>query len=284
MKVTPVAPALGARVDGIDLSVPLNDRQLVELTDLQDEYEVLFFDGQSLSVVDQQRLAQQFGELLEYPYVKGFADAPYVVEIAKMEDEKVNFGGLWHTDSSYLQRPPALTLLYGEQIPPLGGDTLFASMTKAFEALSEGMQNLLRPLNAIFSAEQGGGYAVREFRQNKNLDQAPQQAVHPVVRRHPRSGKLALYVNGAHTVRFVDMTEEESAPLLQFLYHHQQRPEFSCRFQWQPGSLAIWDNRTTHHNPLNDYHGYRRVMRRVMTLGEIPLGESAVAGESGVGC
>jgi len=271
VNIAPLSPVLGAEISGIDLSKTLTDKKLAEIEAAQDEYEVLFFRDQALSPLAQQQLAEQFGELLEYPYVEGYAEAPYLVQIAKMEDEKVNFGGLWHTDSTYLERPPALTLLYAREIPPLGGDTLFASMTRAYETLSPGMQALLGSLTAVFSAEHTGGYAVREFRQNKNLDEAPQESVHPVIRRHPRSGKLALFVNAAHTVRFTDMTAEESAPILEYLYQHQQRPEYSYRFQWQVGSLAMWDNRTTHHNPLNDYHGYRRVMSRVMTLGEIPL-------------
>ncbi len=272
MNVTRFSPALGAEISGINLSRPLTDAQLTELGSLQNEFEVLFFRDQSLTAVEQQRLAEQFGELLEYPYVKGYSDAPYVVQVAKLEDEKVNFGGLWHTDSTYLQRPPALTLLYAREIPPLGGDTLFASMTRAYDALSPGMQKMLVEQTALFSAEHSGGYAVREFRQDKGLGEAPQQAVHPVIRRHPGSGKLSLFVNAAHTVGFSGWTVEESAPVLEFLYQHQQRPEFSCRFRWQVGSLAIWDNRTTHHNPLNDYHGHKRVMSRVMTVGEQPLG------------
>ena len=272
MKITPLSPALGAQIDGIDLAKTLSDRQIAEIESAQDEFEVLFFRDQALTPAAQQALATQFGELLEYPFVEGYPDAPFVVQIAKMEDDKVNFGGLWHTDSTYLERPPALTILYAHEIPPLGGDTLFASMTRAYESLSPGMQTLLGDLTAIYSAEHSGGYSVREFRQNKNLDEAPQQAVHPVIRRHPRSGKLSLFVNAAHTVRFSDMTEEESRPILEYLYQHQQRPEYSYRFQWQAGSLAMWDNRTTHHNPLNDYHGYRRIMSRVMTVGDPPRG------------
>ena len=270
MKITPLSTALGAQIDGVDLASPLSDQQVVEIESAQDEFEVLFFRDQALTPAAQQALAEQFGELLEYPYVEGYPEAPYVVEIAKLEGDKINFGGLWHTDSTYLATPPALTILYAREIPPLGGDTLFASMTRAYEALSSGMQEMLGTLTAVFSAEHSGGYAVREFRQNKSLDRPPEQAVHPVIRRHPRSGKLALFVNAAHTARFTDMTEEESAPILEYLYQHQQRIEFSYRYQWQVGSLAMWDNRTTHHNPLNDYHGYKRVMSRVMTVGEVP--------------
>ncbi len=282
MNITALSPALGAEITGIDLAKPLSDRQLTELNNAQDEFEVLFFRDQHITPVAQQQLAEQFGELLEYPYVQGYAEAPYVVPIVKHENETQNFGGLWHTDSTYLTRPPALTLLYAHQIPPVGGDTLFASMTRAYQALSPGMQALLGSLNGIFSAEQAGGYDVREFRQNKSVDQPPQQAQHPVIRRHPRSGKLALYVNAAHTERFADMTAAESAPILDYLYQHQQRQEFSYRFQWRVGSLAIWDNRTTQHNPLNDYHGHKRAMSRVMIQGEIPLGLKG--GQKAISC
>lgn len=272
MKVTPVSTALGAEISGIDLSRPLSDKQMDELQSLQNQYEVLFFHDQDLSPLQQQQLAQQFGELLEYPYVDGYAEAPYVVEIAKLEQDKINFGGLWHSDSCYLLRPPGLVMLYAQELPPLGGDTLFASMTRAYDNLSSGMKAMLHNMTANFSAEQSGGYGVREFRQNKNLDQTPRSATHPVIRRHPDSDKLSLYVNGAHTSNFTGMTTAESAPILAYLYQHQQQPEFSYRFQWRVGSLAMWDNRTTQHNPLNDYHGYRRVMSRTMVVGEVPLG------------
>jgi taurine dioxygenase len=185
----------------------------------------------------------------------------------------VNFGGLWHTDTAYLDCPPMAAMLIAREVPPFGGDTLFASGTAAYEALSEGMRRLLDPLRAVNSSAKADVTKTREDRlkDNSRADARPvYEAEHPVVRTHPETGRRALYVNSGHTSRFAGMTEAESAPLLQFLFAHQTRPEFTCRFNWAPGSLALWDNRCVLHNPINDYHGHRRVMHRVTLAGDRP--------------
>ena len=271
INVAPVAGSLGAEISGVDISADLDDEIIAEIRKASHEYLVVFFRDQELTPAAQVAFARRFGEITIYPYVKGMADQPEVVEIIKEPEETRNFGGLWHTDTSYVEKPPGASMLYAILVPPYGGDTLFANMCDAYDTLSQGMKDMLDGRTAIFSSEAAGGAYAREERQNIDPPAEVTTAVHPVVRTHPESGRKSLYVNGAHTVRFSDMTEEESRPILQFLHTHQQRPEFTCRFVWKKGSLAYWDNRVVHHNPINDYHGFRREMRRIILAGEKPF-------------
>jgi taurine dioxygenase len=165
------------------------------------------------------------------------------------------------------------TMLVAREVPPAGGDTLFASGYLAYETLSEGMKGLLDGLIAINTSAKADVSRTREDRIKESLrEDAKKEYVgeHPVVRTHPETGRKALYLNVGHTLRFKDMTVEESQPILEFLFQHQVRPEFTCRFSWRPGSLAFWDNRCALHNPVNDYHGYRRVMHRITLAGDKP--------------
>jgi taurine dioxygenase len=192
--------------------------------------------------------------------------------VIKEPHEKANFGGVWHSDTAYLEQPAMATLLYAVETPPLGGDTMFANMHLAYEALSPGMRRLLDGLRALNVANKPIAQQTREEMRSKRAGAAVSEAgtLHPVVRTHPETGRKALYVNLAHTTRFEDMTEAESEPLLSWLFAHQIRPELTCRFRWRPGSLALWDNRASLHYPLNDYHGQRRVMHRVSLAGDRP--------------
>ena len=203
--------------------------------------------------------------------IEGF---PEVIAVVKLEHERINFGGVWHSDTSYLECPPMASMLVAREVPKAGGDTLFANMYLAYEALSPGMQRLLAGLRAVNSSQKADVTRTREDRMRDSgwrADaRASYEAEHPVVRTHPETGRKALYVNVAHTMHFAGMTEEESAPLLEYLFRHQVRPEFTCRFRWQPGSLAFWDNRCVQHNPINDYHGHRRLMHRITLAGDRP--------------
>ncbi len=182
-----------------------------------------------------------------------------------------NFGGIWHSDTAYLETPPMGSMLLAREVPAAGGDTEFANQYLAYESLSAGMRRLLDGLIAVNSSAKADVTRTREDRVKEQRGEARSYlAEHPVVRTHPETGRKALYVNVAHTVAFKDMSEEESAPLLQYLFRHQVRPEFTCRFQWRVGSLAFWDNRCTQHNPINDYHGQRRVMHRITLAGTKP--------------
>ena len=273
LTVRRLAGAIGAEVQGIALSPDLPEEAIARLRRIWLEHGVIFFRDQDLSPQQFLAVARRFGEVVEYPFVKGLPEAPEVIPVVKLEHERVNFGGLWHTDTAYLETPPMATMLIAREVPPYGGDTLFASMYAAYDALSEGMKRLLDGLWAVNSSAKADVTKTREDRLKDSARTDARQvyeAEHPVVRTHPETGRKALYVNTGHTTRFAGMTEEESAPLLEYLFRHQVRPEFTCRFAWQPGSIAFWDNRCCLHNPVNDYHGFRRVMHRVTLAGDRP--------------
>jgi taurine dioxygenase len=205
--------------------------------------------------------------------VPGIEGYPEIIAVTKLPGESVNFGGIWHSDTTYLEMPPMATMLLAREIPPAGGDTLFANMNAAYDALSPAMRAMLEPLRAVNSSALADVSKTREdrIRELGADDDVPlYEAVHPVVRTHPETGRKALYVNVAHTARFDGMTEEESRPLLQFLFQHQVRPELTCRFRWTVGALAMWDNRCAQHNPVNDYHGWTRKMHRITLQGDRP--------------
>jgi len=272
MKVRPIAGALGAEIAEVDLR-SLSDDLVRRIRAAWLEHLVVFFREQSLTSEQYMAFARRMGRPIEYPFVKGIAGFPEIIEVKKLEHEKVNFGGVWHSDTAYLEVPPMASMLLAREIPPQGGDTLFANMYLAYESLSPGMKAVLEGLVAVNSSAKADVTRTREDRlKSDGSDKAGRElaAEHPVVRTHPETGRKALYVNFAHTVRFKDMTEEESAPLLQYLFQHQIRPEFTCRFTWQVGSLALWDNRCAQHNPVNDYHGHRRVMHRITLEGDRP--------------
>jgi len=273
LSVRRVAGALGAEVAGVDLSRPLSAETCATLRAAWLEHQVLFFRDQTLAPAQFMAFARAFGTPVEYPFVQGIEGYPEIIEVKKLEHETANFGGIWHTDTAYLERPPMASMLLAREVPSHGGDTLFASMTAAYDALSPGMRRMLEGLYAVNSSAKADVTRTREDRirsDGRSDAKKAYVAEHPVVRTHPETGRKALYVNVAHTVRFVGMTEEESAPLLAYLYQHQIRPEFTCRFVWRPGSIAFWDNRCTQHNPINDYHGFRRVMHRITLEGDRP--------------
>ena len=272
-EVRPIAGALGAEIAGIDLAEELDSDSIAAIRAAWLDHLVIFFRCRTLSPERFLGFARRFGEVAEYPFIKGIEGFPEITPVIKLEQEKVNFGGLWHSDTTYLERPPMATMLIARELPPFGGDTLFANMYLAYETLSAGMQRLLDGLVAVNSSAKADVTKTREdrIREGARADAGREyEALHPVVRIHPETGRKALYINGGHTVRFKDMTEAESAPLLQYLLAHQQRPEFTCRFRWEVGSIALWDNRCAQHNPINDYHGYRRVMHRVTLAGDTP--------------
>lgn len=275
IRVHPIAGALGAVISDIDLSKDLADEAVAAIRRAWLEHLVIFFDDQDLSPAQFLAFARRFGEVIEYPFVKGLEGFPEIVPIVKLEHERSNFGGIWHSDTAYLDVPPMASMLIAREVPPAGGDTLFANMYLAYEALSDGMKRLLDGLVAINSSAKADVSHTREDRMKDSARADSKReyvAAHPVVRVHPETGRKALYVNVAHTVSFQGMTPEESAPILDYLFRHQTRPEFTCRFRWRVGSIAFWDNRCAQHNPINDYHGHRRVMHRVTLAGDKPKG------------
>ena len=273
LTIEPISPALGCEIDGVDLSRPLSQDHTAAIRQALLDYGVVFFRRQNLSPAQQLAFCAPFGEPDEYPFVKGYPEHPMVTPVIKRAEEKVNFGGLWHSDTTYMARPPMGTVLHAKELPPLGGDTLFANMTLAFDVLSQGLKEMLCGLRAVNSAHKSQVSDTRSYRieeSGKDVSEVKLEAVHPVVRTHPDTGEKALYVNGAHTLQIEHWSEAESANLLGFLFRHQTREEFTCRFKWSEGAVAFWDNRCTQHYPLNDYPGYARVMNRVTLKGDIP--------------
>jgi taurine dioxygenase len=281
--VTPIAGALGAEIGGVDLgrdlAEPGRDPEIVkeivaEIRRAWLDHLVVFFRGQAnLDDAGFVAFAGAIGTPIEYPFVRGFDEHPEIIAVKKLAHETVNFGGIWHSDTTYLEQPPMATMLIAREIPPAGGDTMFANQYLAFETLSPAMQDLLVPLRGISSSALADVSKTREDRRRDSGDPGADrvyEAAHPVVRTHPETGRRALYVNVAHTARFDGMTEEESRPLLQFLFAHQVEPELTVRFRWEVGSLALWDNRCAMHNPVNDYHGHLRVMHRITLAGDTP--------------
>jgi len=278
--IRPVAPACGAEVLGIDLARP-SDAAMQRVHDALAEHAVLFFRDQHLTPEQQLEVTRRFGAVLRVPYIQPLAQYPDVIAVLKEADERriSNFGGTWHSDFSFLEQPPSLTLLYALQLPALGGDTLWASQYAAYNALSPAMQRLLDPLRAIQTAWPHGtrgpaaGAAVsRSVVMVRNDPEADREIAQPVVRVHAVTKRRALFVNPVYTQHFEGMTEEESRPLLQFLFQHAVRAEFTCRLRWTPGTLAVWDNRCLLHLALNDYDGSRRLLHRTTVAGERAVG------------
>ena len=273
--VIPQSASVGAEIHGVDLAGELSNEQFSEVRQAFHEHGVIFFREQKLSPEQHLAFARRFGAVNINRFFSPVDGHPEIAEVLKEPDQKKNIGAVWHTDHSYDQIPALGSALYGKEIPPLGGDTLFASMAAAFDALSDGLKDTLRSMRAVHSSRHVFGparYAAEGSPEEiggrlGNPELATQDAVHPVVIRHPDTGRETLYVNRTFTVRFDGWTEDESRPLLDFLYAHGARPEFSCRFRWQKDSLALWDNRATWHVALNDYHGHRRYMHRITIEG-----------------
>ena len=266
IEIRPVAGALGAEIHGVDLSKPVDDETVAEIRRVWLKHNVVFFRGQNLTSEQYMAFAKRLGRPVEYPFVKGMDGFPELTAILKLEHEKVNFGGVWHADTTYLPSPPMATMLLAREIPPYGGDTLFANQYLAYETLSETLRGILDKLTVVNTSSLADVSKTREDRiASDGRAEAKKEYVseHLAVLVHPETGRKSLNVNVAHSSHFKGMTVQESQPILQFLFQHQVRPELTCRFVWQVGSIAFWDNRCTQHNPVNDYHGFRRLMHRI---------------------
>jgi len=271
IEVQPVAGSLGAEILGVDVATATGDEVISEIRQAFQDHLVIFFRDQKLTPHEQLAFARRFGEPMEYPQLKGLPECPLITPVLKLEHERINFGGVWHSDTTYLTRPPMASMLYALEIPPYGGDTLFANQYQAYETLSDGLRKMLDGLTAINSSTKADASKTREERlKDAGVEVKVLVGEHPIVRTHPETGRRALYVSIGHTTHVKGWTEEESRPLLEYLWHHQVRPEFTCRFRWQPGSIAFWDNRCVQHNAVNDYQGFRRVMHRVTLAGDTP--------------
>jgi taurine dioxygenase len=271
IEARPASGAVGAEILGIDLSRGLDDSAVDELRAAFNAYGVIFFRDQTISPEQHIAFAERFGTININRFFRAAPGYPQIAEVRKEPNQKTNIGGRWHTDHSYDQIPALGSILLAREVPERGGDTLFASMSLAYDALSDGLKCTLEQLRALHSSRHVFGAASQYAKDSGdrlgNADNATQDASHPVIIRHPQTGRKTLYVNPAFTLRFEGWTDEESKPLLDFLYAHASRPEFQTRFVWREGSIAFWDNRATWHFAVNDYHGERRLMHRITLEG-----------------
>ncbi|HKV14084.1 MAG TPA: TauD/TfdA family dioxygenase [Reyranella sp.] len=273
IEVKPISGALGAEIAGVDMARDLDDEVVAEVRHALLDHLVIFLRNQKATPQQHLAFARRFGEPIEYPQLKGLPEAPMITPVIKLEHERHNFGGIWHSDTTYLAEPPMGSMLLAREVPPYGGDTMFANQYLAYEALSDGLRKTLDGLVGVSSSAKADVTRTREDAlKQAGAGATPKtlQAEHPIVRTHPETGRKALYTSDAHTACIKGWTEAESLPLLRFLWQHQVRPEFTCRFRWEAGSLAFWDNRCAMHNPINDYHGFRRVMHRITLAGDRP--------------
>jgi len=271
-----IAGSLGAEIHDVDISpnsLAENPGIVKEIREALLEHQVIFFRDTNLSPKEYLAFTSNFGKPVEYPFVRGIEGYPEIIQVLKQENETINFGGIWHSDTSYFEEPPMGSVLLAQEIPPFGGDTLFANQYAAYEALSGGLKRILDGLKGVNTSAKADASKTREdrIRDSGNSDaKETLEAIHPVVRTHPETCRKALYVNVAHTSHFERWTVDESASLLNYLFAHQIKPEFTCRFSWRKGSIAFWDNRCVQHNPINDYHGFRRRMLRITLAGDKP--------------
>jgi len=279
-ELSPLTPTLGAEVEGLDLR-QLGDDSFAALYRAWLEYKVLFLRGQSLELEQLEHFSRRFGDLMRLPYVKPHADHEHVIRVLKEADEVDMgvFGGDWHSDFSFLPQPPKASILYAEEIPPVGGDTLWADMVQALARLPADLRDALHGRDAIHvGAPYGLSHAPPEDMQfrgsieiERNNPEADRETPHPAICRHPESGREMLFINPTYTTRIDGYSDADSAALLSRLFQHCTRPEFSCRFRWTAGSLALWDNRSTMHYAVNDYDGHRRCLYRTTIQGEAPV-------------
>lgn len=279
LKIEPVTRAIGANVSGIDLKQALSSNQAEQLRQALAEHHVLFLPDQFISIDQQKQLTASFGELMELPYIQPMAGEPQVIRVLKEADEGGGvFGGDWHQDLSFLERPPAGSILSAREVPPVGGDTLWISQTLAWQTLAEPLKDLLRGRDAIHV---GKPYGVKwapplkersgaSIQMNRGDPTADEERRHPAVIRNPLSGREALFLNPLYVVRLDGMSEAESQPVLNQVQRHSTRPELFCRLRWSAGTVAIWDNLFTQHFAVNDYFGHRREMYRTTFAGPEP--------------
>lgn len=278
VEVRPFAGALGAEISGVDLGKPCEGDVFAAIHRALLEHHVVVFRDQDLSRPEQLDFARRFGRPEVHPIANGLAEHPEVIRVLKPAGESAYFGTSWHTDNSFFERPSSFTVLYGETVPACGGDTVFASMEKAWATLSSPMQAFLAPLSAIHSAS--SAYDPKTTGDAKYRDEAAisytfsesiyEEVEHPVMRTHPETGRASLFVNPMFTQRIAGLHADERSALLALLYDHATRPEFTCRVRWRPGTVTVWDNRCVQHYAIDDYADFERVMYRVTISGDRP--------------
>tara|TARA_B100000768_G_scaffold85964_1_gene81139 strand:+ start:2654 stop:3490 length:837 start_codon:yes stop_codon:yes gene_type:complete len=268
--VRPLAGAVGAEIYGIDLNKEIPVEQFTEVKSAFNEFGVIFFRDQHLSPDKEIAFAEKWGIININRFFTNVEGYPKIAMVLKEPDQKKNIGGTWHTDHTYDLKPAMGSILFAHEVPKKGGDTMFSSMSSAYEDLSDGLKKTLNSLQARHSSKHVFGSARNDDTVGRivNSEAANQDVVHPVVITHPETGRKVLYVNPVFTLGFEGWSDEESKPLLNYLYKHASKPEFTCRFVWKPGSIAFWDNRATWHLAINDYQGERRLMHRITIEGQ----------------
>lgn len=269
MEIRPLTGGLGAEIIGADIR---DAGQFGAIKDAFANHSVIVIRGQKVSPDDHLDFARRFGKINVNRFFKPVDGYPEIATVLKEKDQKQAVGEGWHTDHSYDQVPAMGSILHAIEMPPYGGDTLFVSMAAAYDALSSRMQGFLAGLTAVHSSRHAFGSQTKDSEAARtgrfqNADAATQDARHPVVITHPISGRRGLFVNPVFTTQIEDLSEEESAAMLDMLYEHCKQPEFQCRVRWQAGDITMWDNRATWHKAINDYHGFRRLMHRVTVEG-----------------
>ncbi|GCD52546.1 taurine dioxygenase [Acetobacter pasteurianus] len=273
---TPLSPAIGAIISGVNLAQSLTAKTESRLRELLLQHQVLFFRNQSITPRQQRNFAQRFGPLHQHPIYPTVADVPEII-VLDTEQNDLKDNALWHTDVTFSQTPPLGAVLAARHLPPSGGDTLWASATAAYDALSDGMKLRLEHLTALhdfthsFPLSRFGRTEAEKQKWLRTREQQP-PVEHPVIRIHPETNKRAIFVNEGFTTEVCGLEIEESAALLRFLFQHLSKPEFSVRWTWREGDVAFWDNRATQHYAVDDYRPHRRIMHRATILGDRPFG------------
>jgi taurine dioxygenase len=271
--VRPIAGALGAEILGVNIADDLDAPTIAEIRDALNQYCVVFFRDQELDAERHKAFARRFGDIFIHPNYQGVGDDDEVVMVRREPGDPHIVGEEWHADTTMVAAPPMGAILYAIEVPPYGGDTCFANQYLAYETLSDGMKRMLAGLRAVHTdrkvaGPKAGRNAYRSTKVREDDAWRETASTHPVVRTHPETGKRLLFVNHSYTIGFEGMTEAESQPLLDYLLEHGHRPEFTCRFRWEAGSVAFWDNRSVKHLAVNDAGPYRRLMRRVQIAGD----------------
>ena len=267
LDIRPLTGGMGAEIHGVDLSRHMDDHGFRAINQVLLDHGVIFFRDQKITPAQQMAFAKHWGDVHLHPHMPCLPDHPGLIEIVKKEDDTTVFGEYWHTDQMFTPTPARVTILYAKQVPPVGGDTLFANLHMAYDELSDGMKAMIANLRTISIYDKKKKRPAAMAPTAPDVDAEP--AEHPLVRQHPETGRKALYLcHIGITRQIVGMSEEESLPLLTYLINHATKPEFTCRFRWEAGSMAVWDNRRALHYPVNDYYGYRRVMHRITIEGE----------------
>jgi taurine dioxygenase len=276
IEVRPVAGAIGAEIHNVDVSQDLDEATVSSIRQALLDHCVIFFRNQTLDAERHKAFTRRFGKIFIHPNYRGMQADSEIVMIMREAGDKHIVGEDWHADTTMVAEPPMGAILYALEVPPYGGDTLFANQYQAYEALSEGMKRLLSRLKAVHSdrnvaGPQANRNAQRSTKVREDADWRETVSAHPVVVTHPETGRKLLYVNRSYTQGFEGMSEDESRPLLDYLLQHGHRPEFTCRFRWEQGSIAFWDNRCCKHLAIHDAGPFRRVMRRTQICGSRPL-------------